>query len=216
MRPVRLVDGQEVGVIIRLVPWPSMKRRRWVPFAVLAVATVLTACSGCSPRADTFQLGLGNASLRLPHPPSWRRSDGPNSGPYSITVGYLSNEPLHQTCQKGPRICFDEAQPIAPRPDSVVISLGLVGLGPPGSPDGVHDLMGTPIRVDGREARRSVESGSQCGTAGADQCVEYEIDIGGAPLEGWLFIDAGVRGPDLQRLTTLFDVAVNQSTILPK
>jgi hypothetical protein len=153
-----------------------------------------------------------DAALNFDYPSDWHARRGRFSGTFSSTLVSISPQPLRAECPRrriGHKTVIACRPPVAHlRPGSMFVTW--TSNAEPG-PEPV-DLPGTPIRVDGRPAKRSVTS-SSCGV-GANQRIQVSIpNPQGRSRDSWLAMTACIRGPRIRSQDREID-ALSQSTRL--
>jgi hypothetical protein len=170
--------------------------RRLLAFAAVSAAVALA--SGCGGGSDapasaasppaTFR----NSELSFRHPAAWKAYPFTWAGELHFRpLLYVSTQPVHDPCRtKGDTVTC--TWPVARlRPGGVLLTLENRGF--PGW--SLDDAPGTPLRVGGRQAKRSIERPGQCGSIGAEETIAVAV---ASPLaDNWTELTACLRGPRL-------------------
>ena len=149
--------------------------------ALIAIGVVTSGCGGgvdaqAAGKAGPQLVRYSNSLLSFSHPASWKEYPFRWSGELHFRpMVYLSTQPVHDPCStKGNTTScgFPVGQL---EPGGVLVTWNAsnppaVGVGP-----------GSPIKVDGREARRVDADGGICRSIGADRTVEVLIQTNPLP-----------------------------------
>ena len=177
----------------------DLTRRRVVCAAApIAVVVVTSGCGGgayaqAAGKTAPPRVKYSNSVLSFSHPASWKEYPFRWAGELHFRpMVYLSTQPVHDPCSKKGNTTSC-ALPVGElEPGGVLVTWNAsnppaVGVGP-----------GTPIKVDGRQARRLDTDGGMCRGIGADRTVEVLIQT--RPLPSTLTeMTACLRGPGLTK-----------------
>ena len=177
---------------------PTSRRFLFCGAAILALVVVTSGCGGgvdARPAAtkDPSPVRFSNSLLSFSHPPAWKAYPFSWAGELHFRpLVYLSTRPVQNPCstKANTTSCGFPVEQL--EPGGVLVTWNASG--PPAMALG----SGTPIRVDGRPARRVDTAGGLCRSIGADRTIDVLIATRPLPSTPTEFT-ACLRGPGLAR-----------------
>jgi hypothetical protein len=162
-----------------------------------ALVFVLAAAAGCGSKshgsaASAGQRSFHNGFLVFGYPAGWKPFVFDISGTLHFApMVYVSSQPAHSPCHTAASVttCGWPLDRLRPGGALVVWE----NRGAPGW--SLRSMSGTPTRIGGRRAKRTVTKPGACGAIGADETIAVEIE---RPLpDNWTAFTACLKGPGL-------------------
>jgi hypothetical protein len=190
---------------------PTQRRLLLCALAILALASVASACGGGSdvqaaPKDPPLATYTGSG-LSFSYPAAWTAAKPvlPTVGLHFNPLVYLSTQPVHAPCStKGNTTScgfpVDHLQPGGVLITWETNGLLAMGLGP-----------GTQLQVGGHPAARQEKTRGECRTIGADRTIDVAIATHTLP-SALTYFTACLRGPGLAQAEQSVDALLASTT----